>query len=93
VRVFPPFPLLIKGVLGMLRPDPDTRGRGLWNKLHHSWGRITILGGMGNAILGALLIHDYKDESYLHWLLPACILVGVIGILAIVLEAFKLQVG
>lgn len=48
---------------------------------------------MGNAILGALLIHDYKEESYLHWLLPACILVGVVGILAITLEAFKLQVG
>lgn len=77
----------------MLRPEVDTRGRGLWNKLHHNWGRITIIGGMGNAILGALLIHDYKDESYLHWLLPVCILVGVIGILAIVLEAFKLQVG
>ena len=84
--------MLIQGVLGMLRPSAEARGRGMWNALHHNWGRLTIIAGMGNAVLGALLIHGYKDESYLHWLLPACILIGVIGILAIVLEAFKLQV-
>jgi hypothetical protein len=82
----------LQGVLGMLRPEPEARGRGMWDTLHHSWGRITIIAGMGNAILGALLIHDLKDESYLHWLLPACILVGVVGILALTLEAFKVQV-
>lgn len=82
----------MQGVLGMLRPQPEARSRGMWNTIHHTWGRLTIMAGMGNAILGALLIHDYKDESYLHWLLPACILVGGIGILALVLEAFKVQV-
>jgi hypothetical protein len=82
----------VQGVLGMLRPQSDARGRGCWNALHHNWGRITIIAGMGNAILGALLIHGYKDEPYLNWLLPACILVGLVGIAAIVLEAFKVQV-
>jgi len=77
----------------MLRPQATARGRGMWNALHHNVGRITIIGGMGNAILGALLIHDLKDESYLHWLLPACILVGLVGIAVLVLEAFKMQVG
>jgi hypothetical protein len=54
---------------------------------------VTIVAGMGNAVLGALLIHDLKDESYLNWLLPACILIGLVAIAAIGLEAFKLQVG
>lgn len=84
--------MCVQGVLGMLRPQSDARGRGCWNVLHHNWGRITIIAGMGNAILGSLLIHGYKDESYLHWLLPACLLVGLVGIAAIVLEAFKVQV-
>jgi hypothetical protein len=81
-----------QGLLGMLRPQADTRGRGCWNALHHNWGRVTILAGMGNAVLGALLIHDLKDESYLNWLLPACVLIGLVAITAIALEAFKLQV-
>lgn len=79
-------------VLGILRPNNHTGARGCWNSLHHSLGRFTVIVGMGNCVLGALLIHNYKGDSYLFWLLPACVLVGLAGITALTLEAFKMQV-
>lgn len=89
------------GVMGMallqllvapLRPAVGTKPRGCWNILHWNWGRLTVLAGCGNTIIGALLYHDYKDEPYINWLLPCCVLIGLMGLLALALEAFKMQV-
>jgi hypothetical protein len=90
------------GVMGMallqllfapLRPRLGSKPRSCWTFVHSSWGSLTILAGCGNTILGALLLHDFKGEPYLHWLVPCLVVIGFMGLVALLLEAFKLQVG
>jgi hypothetical protein len=88
------------GVMGMallqllfapLRPRLGSKPRSCWTFVHSSWGSLTILAGCGNTILGALLLHDFKGEPYLHWLVPCLVVIGFMGLVALLLEAFKLQ--
>lgn len=84
--------VVLQLLIAPLRPAPGSRARSSWNFWHHSWGRLTVLAGAANTIIGALLVHDMKDAPYLHWLLPACVVLGVVLLLALCLEAFKVQV-
>jgi hypothetical protein len=43
-------------------------------------------------VLGCLLVHGYKGQPYVGWLLACCLVLGVLVLLALILEAFKLQV-
>jgi hypothetical protein len=43
-------------------------------------------------VLGALLVHGYKGQPYVGWLLACCLVLGLLMLLALVLEAFRLQV-
>eukprot|EP00878_Enallax_costatus_P034313 GHUV01038037.1.p1 GENE.GHUV01038037.1~~GHUV01038037.1.p1 ORF type:complete len:258 (+),score=62.64 GHUV01038037.1:257-1030(+) len=88
------------GVMGMtllqlcvspFRPANNTPLRKGWNFWHHNWGRLTLLVGAGNCIIGALLVHDLKDAPYTNWLLPAGVVIGFMVLLAMCLEAFKMQ--
>lgn len=83
---------LIQLVTAPFRPKLESKRRGCWNFVHHVWGRVAVLGGMGNCILGAILVHDYKGESYISWLVPCCAVIGFVCLLGLVMEAFKIQV-
>lgn len=48
--------------------------------------------GIANVMLGCVLIHDLKGQPWIRWLLPAAVTAGSLGILALLLEAFKRQV-
>eukprot|EP00775_Hariotina_reticulata_P005252 gene5252-5487_t len=82
---------LLQLLFAPLRPRLGSKPRSCWTFVHSSWGSLTILAGCANTILGALLLHDYKDEPYLHWLVPCCVVIGFMGLVALLLEAFKLQ--
>jgi hypothetical protein len=73
------------------RPKVDAKHRKKWNLIHWNWGRLTNLAGIVNVIIGAVLVHDLKEQSYLFWLLPVCICVLVLTAIAMVMEAFKRQ--
>lgn len=84
--------VVLQLLVAPLRPAPGSPARSSWNFWHHSWGRLTLLAGAANTIIGALLVHDMKEIPYLHWLLPACVVLGLMSLLALCLEAFKMQV-
>lgn len=75
-----------------IRPATHARALSSWNFWHHIWGRLTLLAGFANIIIGACLVHDLKSAPYKNWLLPACVVLGVMLLVALCLEAFKMQV-
>lgn len=83
--------LLLQVVLAPCRPSLTSSARPCWNAFHWNWGRLVMLAGIANTIIGAVLLHGMKGDSYLFWLLPTCVCLGVVAIVAILLEAFKLQ--
>jgi hypothetical protein len=84
--------LTVQVLVAPCRPSATSNARGCWNSLHWSWGRLTLLAGAANLVLGSLLVHGYKGQPYVGWLLACCLVLGVLVLLALILEAFKLQV-
>ena len=50
-----------------------------------------MLAGVINVIIGSVVVHELKDQSYLFWLLPVCICIVLLAAVASVMEAFKRQ--
>ncbi|WIA32083.1 hypothetical protein OEZ86_002934 [Tetradesmus obliquus] len=82
---------LLQVLVAPCRPKATSNARSCWNSMHWGWGRLTMLAGAANLVLGALLVHGYKGQPYVGWLLACCLVLGVLALLALLLEAFKLQ--
>jgi hypothetical protein len=82
--------LLQLGV-SQLRPGRSERGHGAWAAVHHAWGRVTVIAGIGNAFLGTLLMHDYHGQPNTFWLVPLSAILGGVLLVAALLEAMRLQ--
>jgi hypothetical protein len=79
-------------VMGLLRPSPSAARRVVWRRAHWCVGRFALLFGAINLLLGAALVHQFKGVPLVNWMLPVCLLLAVVGLLALTLEAFKRQV-
>lgn len=79
-------------VMGLLRPSPSAARRVVWRRAHWCVGRFALLFGAINLLLGAALVHQFKGVALVNWMLPVCLLLAVVGLLALTLEAFKRQV-
>ncbi len=65
-------------MLAYLRPAPDHSRRGLWNLLHHNLGRVTVLLAWANVYIGIAAYHNDFGESYIPWIVPIAVVMGLL---------------
>jgi hypothetical protein len=73
------------------RPGKRASGRGAWDFVHHTWGRVVVVAGAANAFVGAFLMHAYRGQPLWQWLAPAFAAAGALLFATALLEAMRLQ--
>lgn len=67
--------LLLPQILGgLIRPNPEARGRTIWNHFHHNTGRLALLLAWVNVYLGVAVWYDGGNGTIWNgraaWVVP-----------------------
>jgi hypothetical protein len=84
----------LQALLGLFfRPHPGALLRGVWNFIHHNWGRLIVLLGLINMYMGIVLFANGWSErgSSIHhtlvaWLVPVAVVPFLIALTDVVMQ-------